>query len=102
MLTEEQKSERVRICCLWLSEFESGGPKRFSDVATGDECWIFFFTNRDKQSNMVWLSDEEPEPRPQILKEGFRSRKRLFTIFLNSQGPMCVDVMHQQSAITAQ
>ena len=76
MLTEEKKSERVRICRLWLSEFEPNGPKRFSDVATGDECWIFFFINRDKQSNMVWLSDEEPQP--QILKEGFRSRKRLF------------------------
>ena len=100
LLTEEQKSERVRICRLWLAEFEPNGPKRFSDVATGDECWISFFTTRDKQSNMVWLSDEEP--RPQILKEGFRSRKRLFTIFFNSQGPMCVDVMPQQSTITAQ
>ena len=100
LLTEEQKSKRVRICRLWLAEFEPNGSKRFSDVATGDECWISFFTTRDKQSNMVWLSDEEP--RPQILKEGFRSRKRLFTIFFNSQGPMCVDVMPQQSTITAQ
>lgn len=27
-----------------------------------------------------------------FLKEGFRSRKRLFTIFFNSQGPVCVCV----------
>ena len=99
LLTEDQKKERVRICRLWLAEFEPNGPKRFSDVVTGDECWISFFTTKDKQSNMVWLSDEEP--RPQILKEGFRSRKRLFTIFFNTQGPMCVDVMPQQSTITA-
>ena len=100
LLTEEQKKERVRICRLWLAEFEPTGPKRFSDVATGDECWISFFTARDKQSNMVWLSEDAP--RPQILKEGFRSRKRLFTIFFNSQGPICVDIMPQDSTITAQ
>ena len=52
---------------------------------------------------MVWLSDEEP--RPQILKEGFHSRNPLFTIFFNSQEPLCVDVIYnlpQQSTITAQ
>ena len=37
LLSEEQKSERVRVCRLWLAEFESNGPKRFSDVATEDE-----------------------------------------------------------------
>ena len=35
-----------------------------------------------------------------ILKEGFYCRKRLFTIFFNSQGPMCVDVMPQHSTVT--
>ena len=100
LLTDDQKKERVRICHLWLSMFEPNGPKRISDVVTGDECWISFFTNKDKQSNMVWLHEEEP--RPQILKTGFRSRKRMFTIFFNSQGPVCVDIMPQDSTITAQ
>ena len=49
---------------------------------------------------MVWLSDEKP--RPQMLKEGFRCEKRLFTIFFDSQEPMCVDVMPQKSTITVQ
>ena len=52
---------------------------------------------------MVCLSDEVP--RPQILKEGFHSRNLYFTIFFNSQEPLCVDVIYnlpQQSTITAQ
>jgi len=100
LLTPAQKEERVQICQKLLTEFEPRGPKRFADVVTGDECWISFFTTRDKQSNMVWLSEDEP--RPQILKEGFRSRKRLFTIFFGTQGPICVDIMPQGSTITAQ
>ena len=99
LLSEDQKKERIRICKQWLSEFEPNGPKRFSDVVTGDECWISFFTTRDKQSNMVWLGEDEP--RPQILKTGFRSRKRLFTVFFNSQGPVCLDIMPQDTTITA-
>ena len=43
--------------------FESSGPKRSSDVVTGDECWISFFTMKDKHSNMVLLAEDEPRPK---------------------------------------
>ena len=43
---------------------------------------------------MVWLSEDEP--RPQILKTGFRCRKQMFTIFYNSQGPIWVDIIMPQ------
>ena len=38
---------------------------------------------KDKRSNMVWLVEDEP--RPEVLKTGFRSRKRMFTIFFSTQ-----------------
>lgn len=44
------------------------------DVETGDQCWNSFFTMKDKRSYMVWLAEDEP--RPEVLKTGFRSRKR--------------------------
>ena len=72
---------------------EPNGPQRFSDVVTGDECWISFFTMKDKRSNMVWLVEDEP--RPEVLKTGFRSRKRMFTIFFSTQGPVVVDIARQ-------
>jgi histone-lysine N-methyltransferase SETMAR len=68
-------------------------------VVTGDECWISFFTMKDKRSNMVWMTDDEP--RPEVLKTSFRSRKRMFTIFFNSQGPVAVDIMPDKATITA-
>lgn len=99
LLTADQRAERVRICRLWLEMFEPNGPRRLSDVVTGDECWISFFTMKDKQSNMVWLTEDEP--RPDVLKTGFRSRKRMFTIFFNSQGVVAVDILPEGSTVTA-
>ena len=54
---------------------------------------------KDKRFNMVWLPEDEP--RPEVLKTGFRSRKRMFTIFFNSQGPVVVDIMPDKATITA-
>ena len=54
---------------------------------------------KDKRSNMVLLAEDEP--RPEVLKTGFRSRKRMFTIFFNTQGPVVVDIMPDKAAITA-
>ena len=98
-LTIEQKEQRVASGRNLLHEFEANGPQRFSDVVTGDECWISFFTMKDKRSNMVWLA--ENEPRPEVLKTGFRSRKRMFTIFVNIQVPVIVDIMPDKAMITA-
>ena len=53
----------------------------------------------DKRSNMVWLA--ENEPCPEVLKTGFSSRKRMFTIFFSSQGPVVVDIMPDKATITA-
>ena len=44
---------------------------------------------------MVWVAEDEPHPK--VLKTGFRSRKRMFTNFFNTQGPVVVDMMPQQS-----
>ena len=54
---------------------------------------------KDERSNTVWLAEDEP--RPKVLKTGFRSRKRMFTIFFNTQGPVVVDIMPDKATITA-
>ena len=58
---------------------------------------------KDKRSNMVWLFLvwlAEDEPRPEVLKTGFRSRKRMFTIFFNTQEPVVVHIMPKKAKIT--
>ena len=99
MLTDDQCKERVRICHQWLQMFSPNGPKRLSDVITGDECWISFSTMKDKVSNMAWLTEDEP--RPEVLKAGFRSRKRMFTIFFNTQGVVALDILPDKATINA-
>ena len=74
--------------------------KRLSDVVTGDECWVSFFTNEDKASNMVCFSVEDP--RPAVLKTSFRCiRKRMFTIIFNSRGIFSKDIQSETSTINA-
>ena len=54
---------------------------------------------KDERSNMVWLAEDDPLP--EVLKTGFRSRKRMFTIFFNTQGPVVVNIMPDKATITA-
>ncbi len=39
VLTEDQKNERIRICCDWMVADEE--EDIFSRVITGDESWVF-------------------------------------------------------------
>ena len=54
--------------------------------------------NEDKRSNMVWLAEDEPLP--EALKTGFRPRKRMFTVFFNTRGPVVVDITPDKATVT--
>jgi hypothetical protein len=41
--TPEEKKYRVSCAKHLLDMFESKGPKRISDIDTGDETWIYFY-----------------------------------------------------------
>ena len=43
MLTTELKEHRVACARQLLDMFETNGPKRISDIVTGDETWIYFY-----------------------------------------------------------
>lgn len=104
LLTDHQGAERVRSCRQWLEMFHSSSPKwfscstkRLSYVFTGDACWVSFFTNKDEASNVVWLRDEDLWPK--VLKMSFRSKKRMVTIFVNSQSNISLDILLEQRAL---
>ena len=59
-LTTEQEKQRVTICRNWFREFEPNGRKSFSDVVTGDECWISFYTIKDKRFKVSVKENEVP------------------------------------------
>ena len=98
ILTAEQKRRRFNCAKQLLDMFEPNGPKRISDIVTGDETWIYLYGIPNKRSNMMWLTKDDP--RPLVCKPGFQSRKRLFTIFFNHEGPVTVDILPEKSTMT--
>ncbi|GFS14725.1 transposase [Elysia marginata] len=79
--------------------FEPRGPKRLSDIVTGDETWFLFFIIPLKRLNRMWVDGQGD--RPVVLSPGFQSRKRMFTVFFNNSGPLVVDILPQDTTMTA-
>ncbi|GFS23783.1 transposase [Elysia marginata] len=79
--------------------FEPNEPKRLSDIVTSDETWFPFFIIPPKRLNRLWVDGQED--RPAVLRPGFQSRKRMFTVFFNYSGPLAVDNLPQDTTMTA-
>ena len=100
LLTPDQKRERVRCATELLNMFEPNGPKRLTDIVTGDETWFPFFIIPPKRMNRMWI--DEKGDRPVVLSPGFQSRKRMFTVFFNYRGPVAIDILPQGTTMTSQ
>ena len=83
-----KKKRRVDCSRNLLESFEPNGPKRLYDVVTGDETWITFYGIPNKRCNSAWVGPGGD--RPTVLRPGFQSRKRLFTVFFST----AVDLWH--------
>ncbi|GFS13584.1 transposase [Elysia marginata] len=46
--------------------FETHGPKRLSDIVTGDETWFPFFIIPPKRLNRMWVKSAINERRPKV------------------------------------
>ncbi|GFR64087.1 transposase [Elysia marginata] len=79
--------------------FEPLGLKRLSDIVPGDETWFPFFIIPPKRLRRMWVDGQRD--RPVVLRPGFQSRKRLFTVFFNYRGPLVVDILPQGTTMTA-
>ncbi|GFS21136.1 transposase [Elysia marginata] len=78
---------------------EPHGPKRFSDIVTGDKTWFPFSIISPKRLNRM-LVDGQGD-RPVVLRPGFQSPKRMFTVFFNYTGPLVVDTLPLDTTMTA-
>ncbi|GFS25767.1 transposase [Elysia marginata] len=97
--TIDQNRERVHCATELLNMFEPQGPKRLSDIVTGDETWFPFFIIPPKRLNRTWVDGQGD--RPVMLSPGFQNRKRMFTVFFNYSGPLEVDMLPQDTTMTA-
>ena len=98
VLTDNQKEDRIRICCDWLVADHSADI--FSRVVTGDKSWVFEYDLAKKRTDMVWLAPDEPR-----VKKAQKSRsqvKLMATVFFDSWGLIHLEWMPKGSTITAE
>ena len=81
-----------------LAMFEPQGPKRLTDV-TGDGTFISLYGMSSTQASIAWIN--EAGNRPVVLRPGFQSKKRLFTLFFNHAGHLVVDILPEKTTTTS-
>ncbi|CAF3228612.1 unnamed protein product [Rotaria socialis] len=95
-LNDEQKQERVRLCRENLAKFRDGSC-RLCDIITGGETWIYHRQIHHKSTNKTWISEGE-SPRTIVRRRKFE-RKKLFSIFFKSNGPVLIHAVDSDETI---
>ena len=86
MLTEEQKTQRLKCARELLKTYKGYNSRFFSNLLTGDETWVRMFEQQRKADNKQWKRNDQK--RPCIAKRTISSKKMLYAIFFNSSGPV--------------
>ena len=86
LLSDEQKQSRVRLASQDIEKYDKCDPRRFEEIVTGDETWIYHFQPDSKAKNKAWVSSEGD--RPVIVCRCKTSNHMLYAIFFDSKGPV--------------
>jgi histone-lysine N-methyltransferase SETMAR len=99
LLSDEQKRHRVASAQEMLDIFEGADRGRLTDIVTGDEKWFNFFMMPNKHQNRHWMPHNAR--RHTILRPGFSTQKRMFTIFFDSSSAVVVDMLQKGKHINS-
>ena len=98
LLTDEQKQSRVRLASQVIEKYDKCDPRRFEEIVTGDETWIYHFQPDSKAKNKVWgLSEGD---RPVIVRCCKTSNRMLYAIFFVSKGSVLQIPVPKGSSVT--
>ena len=81
-----------------MEKYDKCDPRRFEEIVTGDETWIYHFQPDSKAKNKVWISSESD--RPVIARCCKRSNRMLYAIFFDSKGPVLQIPVLKGSSVT--
>ena len=73
LLTDEQKRSRIL-------------KKKFNNLVTRDETWVYYFKLKRKCSDRVWATKNAV--RPSVAKRQRTVKKVLYVIFFDNEGPV--------------
>ena len=86
MLTEEQKTQRLKCARELLKTYKGCNSRVTSNLLTGDETWVHMFEPQRRADNKQWKRKDKK--RPCIAKKTINSKKLLNAIFFCSSGPV--------------
>ena len=86
LLTEEQKTQRLKYARELLKTYKGCNSRVISNVLTGDETWVYMFKPQRRADNKQWKRKDQK--RPCIAKRTISSEKMLYAIFFISSGPV--------------
>ena len=86
MLTEEQKTQRLKCARKLLKTYKGCNSRAISNLLTGDETWVHMFEPQRRAHNNQWKRKDQK--RPCIAKRTVSLKKMLYAIFFNSSGPV--------------
>ena len=86
LLTEEQKTQRLKCARELLKAYKGCNSRVISDLLTGDETWVHMFEPQRRADNKQ--RKRKDKKRPCIPKRTISSKKMLYAIFCNSSGPV--------------
>ena len=86
MLTEEQKTQRLKCARELLKTYKGCNSRVISNLLTGDEAWVHMFEPQRRVDNKQWK--QKDQKRPCIAKRTISLEKMLYAIFFNSSGPV--------------
>ena len=83
LLTEEQKTQRLKCDREFLKTFKGCNCLVISNLLTGVENWVHMFEPQRRADNKQWKRKDRKRPCIAV-----SSKKMLYAIFFNSSGPV--------------
>ena len=83
LLTEEQKTHRLKCARELLKTYKGCNSRAISDLLTDDETWVHMFEQQRRADNKQWKRKDQK--RPCIAKRAVSSKN---AVFFNSSGPV--------------
>lgn len=99
LLSEDQKTARVRWCRKTLRQFNRGNSKHVYDIISGDESWIYAYDPDSKQQSTVWVFQDEPKP-TKVIRSRSTSKKMVAT-FVAKSGHVATIVLEDRKTVNA-
>lgn len=99
-LSEEQRIMRLETCQDLLEQYTHGREAFLNCIVTGDETWLSYYETDPTEKHRKWAG-HPMSPRPMRFKWQRTNKKVMATIFWDHKGPLLIDFLEPNIALSA-